>query len=42
MFPIVWVVVEVESKDSWIWFFDLLRLDLNLKDGYRFTIISDQ
>ncbi|MBA0670276.1 hypothetical protein Goklo_023942, partial [Gossypium klotzschianum] len=42
MFPIAWVVVEVECTDSWAWFLSLLSTDLGLEDGYGYTIISDQ
>ena len=42
MFPIAWVVVEVESKDSWTWFIELPKTDLHLRDGYGYTIMSDQ
>ena len=42
MFLIAWVVVEVESTDSWIWFNELLKIDLHLGDGYEYTIMSNQ
>lgn len=42
MFPIAWAVVEVECKDSWTWFLELLASDLGLGDGHRFTIMSDR
>lgn len=42
MFPVAWAIVEVECKDSWTWFLDILRSDLNLGDGKGFTIISDK
>ncbi|MBA0670279.1 hypothetical protein Goklo_023942, partial [Gossypium klotzschianum] len=32
MFPIAWVVVEVECTDSWAWFLSLLSTDLGLED----------
>ncbi|GKD68757.1 zinc finger, PMZ-type containing protein [Tanacetum coccineum] len=28
MFPIAWAIVEVENKDSWLWFLNLLKVDL--------------
>lgn len=42
MFPISWVVVEGENRDSWEWFLNLLREDLQLDDGDGWTFISDQ
>lgn len=42
MFPVAYAVVETENSDSWRWFIGLLRDDLDLGDGTRFTIISDQ
>ncbi|XP_047324990.1 uncharacterized protein LOC124928784 [Impatiens glandulifera] len=40
-YPIAWAVVESESTDSWIWFFDLLLKDIGFSDGFGLTIISD-
>ncbi|XP_074357152.1 uncharacterized protein LOC141696904 [Apium graveolens] len=42
MYPICHAVVEVESTDSWRWFTDLMREDLDLGNGNGITIISDQ
>ncbi|KAK5826072.1 hypothetical protein PVK06_020980 [Gossypium arboreum] len=42
MFFISWAMVKVECIDSWVWFLSLLSVDLGLKDGYGYTIISDQ
>ena len=42
MYPICHAVVEVESTDSWRWFTELMKEDLELGDGSGLTIISDQ
>lgn len=42
MFPISYAIVESENTESWTWFLQLLRDDLDLVDGHCFTIISDQ
>ncbi|CAI0432777.1 unnamed protein product [Linum tenue] len=42
MYPIAWAVVEVESKDSWSWFLELLASDLSLGEGSGWSISSDQ
>ena len=39
-FPLVVAVVEAETKDSWIWFINLLLADIS--DEKRWTFISDQ
>ena len=40
--PIAWAVVEVENNINWEWFVRLLKEDLGLQDGSKFTIISDK
>ncbi|KAK8558259.1 hypothetical protein V6N13_038732 [Hibiscus sabdariffa] len=42
MYLVAWAVVELECTDSWAWFLNLLAIDLDLNDGFGFTIISDQ
>ena len=42
MFPIAWGIVDVESKDNWIWFFEHLIDDLALERGNGLTLASDQ
>ncbi|KAL4558095.1 hypothetical protein LXL04_036291 [Taraxacum kok-saghyz] len=42
VFPIAWAVVEVENKDNWRWFLNLLSDDLRLQRGGELTVISDQ
>ncbi|XVF64368.1 hypothetical protein PTKIN_Ptkin09bG0164000 [Pterospermum kingtungense] len=42
MYPVAWAVVESESIDSWTWFLELLSKNLGLRDGHRFTIMSDK
>ncbi|KAK8632665.1 hypothetical protein V6N13_073051 [Hibiscus sabdariffa] len=42
MYLVAWAIVEVECTDSWAWFLNLLAADLDLEDGFGFTIISDQ
>ncbi|CAL1381384.1 unnamed protein product [Linum trigynum] len=41
MYPIAWAVVEVESKDSWSWFLELLASDLSLGEGSGWSISSE-
>jgi len=42
IFPIAWVVVDVEDNPNWLWFVQLLKKDLGLEDGADITIISDK
>lgn len=42
MYPVAWVVVDVENEDNWTWFLHKLKADLELGDGHGFTIISDR
>lgn len=42
IFPIAYVVVEVETKDSWEWFLHLLLEDLSAFNQRAHAFISDQ
>ncbi|GJR80263.1 pentatricopeptide repeat-containing protein [Tanacetum coccineum] len=42
IFPVAWVVVNVENKDNWSWFLELLGEDLELPTGNGLTLMSDQ
>ena len=42
MYPIAWAVVEGENQNSWTWFIELLKENLEIIDGSGWTIISDQ
>ncbi|GLU04917.1 hypothetical protein SLE2022_220450 [Rubroshorea leprosula] len=42
MFPIAWEVVESECLESWQWFFELLKTNLDLGSGAGLTVMSDE
>lgn len=42
MFPIALVVVDVESKDSWLWFQKLLIDDFDHPNETRWMFMLDQ
>ncbi|GJQ90576.1 hypothetical protein Tco_0001715 [Tanacetum coccineum] len=42
IFPVAWAMVNVENKDNWSWFLELLGEDLDLPTGNGLTLISDQ
>nr|KAJ0224821.1 hypothetical protein LSAT_V11C100031440 [Lactuca sativa] len=42
IYPISWVVVSVESKETWKCFIDLLIKDLGVGVGHGLTLVSDQ
>lgn len=33
MYLAAWTMVEVENKDTWTWFTDILRVDLKVVNG---------
>ncbi|XP_057779504.1 uncharacterized protein LOC130998088 [Salvia miltiorrhiza] len=42
MYPLSWVVVEVENEENWKWFIERLLEQLGTKQGGGYTFISDQ
>ena len=42
IYPITWAVVNVENKDNWKWFIELLQSDIETVQGNGLTLISDQ
>ncbi|XP_023760232.1 uncharacterized protein LOC111908649 [Lactuca sativa] len=42
IYPIAWAVVNVENKDNWKWFIELLQSDIETVQGNGLTLISDQ
>ncbi|CAL9029708.1 unnamed protein product [Prunus brigantina] len=42
LYPVAYVVVEVESKSSWIWFLQLLIEDLQIENGKAWVFMSDK
>ncbi|GKV51891.1 hypothetical protein SLEP1_g58509 [Rubroshorea leprosula] len=42
MYPIAWGIVEVEKEESWLWFLEELKYDLQIGDGDCYAIISNQ
>ena len=40
--PFAWVVVHKENTDTWAWFLQKLKNDLNLGNGDGFTLVSDR
>nr|GEW03648.1 multidrug resistance-associated protein 5 [Tanacetum cinerariifolium] len=42
IYPVAWAVVNVENKDNWTWFLELLEEDLGCSRGNMLTLMSDQ
>lgn len=42
MYPIAYAIVDKENEDNWLWFLEKLQIDLNLRNGSGFTVISDR
>ncbi|GJW78134.1 pentatricopeptide repeat-containing protein [Tanacetum coccineum] len=42
IYPIAWAIVNVENKDNWSWFLELLGADIDMPTGNGLTLISDQ
>ncbi|XP_062085284.1 uncharacterized protein LOC133791371 [Humulus lupulus] len=42
MFPIAYAVCEKENTDTWTWFCELLKEDLNVDNSIQFTFINDK
>nr|XP_043625705.1 uncharacterized protein LOC122597137 [Erigeron canadensis] len=42
VFPIAWALVDVETKENWLWFCRLIQNDLGLGNGDGIAIISYQ
>ncbi|XP_010502002.1 PREDICTED: uncharacterized protein LOC104779348 [Camelina sativa] len=40
--PVAWATVQTENADNWEWFLNLLKVDLKLKDGSDYVVISDR
>ncbi|GJW06280.1 multidrug resistance-associated protein 5 [Tanacetum coccineum] len=42
IYPVDWAVVNVENKDNWTWFLELLEEDWDCSRGNGLTLMSDQ
>ena len=42
IYPVAYVVVEFENRNSWTWFLENLTDDLDLTPRCNFTFISDR
>ncbi|XP_039127844.1 uncharacterized protein LOC120263931 [Dioscorea cayenensis subsp. rotundata] len=41
MFPVAWAVVDKETSETWLWFIELLKVDLLIEDGLGWVVLSD-
>lgn len=42
IYPFAWAVVHKQNTDTWTWFLQKLKNDLNLGNGDGFTLVSDR
>ncbi|CAL8122754.1 unnamed protein product [Prunus armeniaca] len=42
MFPIAYAIVEIENKETWVWFIQHLIRDLRIENGHAYAFISDK
>ncbi|XP_019192313.1 PREDICTED: uncharacterized protein LOC109186673 [Ipomoea nil] len=44
IFPVAYAIVEGETKQSWVWFLEFLKKDLEISEGneHEFTFMSDK
>lgn len=42
MFPIASATVEIESKETWVWFLEMLSSDLDIQQSIGWTFMSDR
>nr|GEW53914.1 putative reverse transcriptase domain-containing protein [Tanacetum cinerariifolium] len=42
IYPLAYGIVETESRESWTWFLEHLKDDLDLQDNSNFTFLSDR
>nr|GEZ00733.1 hypothetical protein [Tanacetum cinerariifolium] len=42
IYPVAWAIVNVENKNNWTWFLELLEQDLDSNKENGLTLISDQ
>ncbi|XP_062107681.1 uncharacterized protein LOC133818676 [Humulus lupulus] len=42
MYPVAFAVVEIENKESWSWFADLLWGDLKIENSNHWSLITDK
>lgn len=42
IFPIAYAIVESETKDSWMWFLNLLNADIGFENEHTWTFMSDK
>ncbi|XP_027150479.1 uncharacterized protein LOC113750733 [Coffea eugenioides] len=42
IYPVAYAIAEGENKESWAWFFKLLKEDLKIERDYELTIMSDK
>ncbi|XP_024196300.1 uncharacterized protein LOC112199525 [Rosa chinensis] len=40
--PIAWAIVEAKSRESWIWFLEFLKADLDIHHSGHYTFMSDK
>ena len=42
MYPIAWAIVKNESTETWFWFLELLKADLEMHNSHYWVFIFDR
>lgn len=42
IYPVAWAIVESETRETWTWFLEFLKVDLDIHHSAHYTFMSDK